>query len=186
MSRIGRQPVPVPDNVKVTLNGSEISVEGPLGKLEHRVTHGITCEMDTANKQIVVGRVSDAKPHRERHGLERTLVNNMVIGVTQGYKKELKIVGIGYNVKPVGQDLEFQLGFANAVTIQIPEGLKAEVIQPTNPGRIAVSGCDKQQVGQIAALIRAIRPPEPYLGKGIRYSDEVVRRKSGKAFVGTG
>ena len=185
MSRIGRQPVPVPDNVKVTLNGSDVSVEGPLGKLERRVTHGITCEMDTEKKQIVVSRVSDAKPYRERHGLERTLINNMVIGVTQGYKKELEIVGIGYNVKPVEQALEFQLGFANAVTVQIPEGLKAEVIQPTNPGRIAVTGCDKQQVGQLAARIRSIRPPEPYLGKGIRYSDEVIRRKAGKAFVGT-
>jgi len=185
MSRIGKQPVPVPDNVKVALNGSDIRVEGPLGKLEHRVTHGITCEMDTERKQIIVGRVSDAKPYRERHGLERTLINNMVIGVTQGYKKELEIIGIGYNVKPVDQGLEFQLGFANAVSIQIPEGLKAEIIQPTNPGRIALTGCDKQQVGHVAARIRALRPPEPYLGKGIRYSGETVRRKAGKALAGT-
>ena len=186
MSRIGRLPVPVPDNVKLAVNGSEVTVEGPLGKLTHRVSRGIACEMDPEKKQLVVTRASDAKPYRERHGLERTLISNMIIGVTQGYRKELEIVGIGYNVKPAGKNLEFQLGFANPVSIEIPEGLKAEVIQPTNPGRIAISGCDKQQVGQVAARIRALRSPEPYLGKGIRYSNEVVRRKAGKAFVGAG
>ena len=186
MSRIGKQPIPVPDKVKVSLDGSFVTVEGPLGKQEHRMPIGITAEVDTENKQVVVSRVSDAKPHRELHGLERTLIANMVIGVTDGYKKELEIIGIGYSAKLAGATLELGVGFANTIVLDIPDGLKVEVLQPTNPGRLAVSGCDKQAVGQLAARIRAVRPPEPYQGKGIRYAGEEVRRKAGKAFVGAG
>jgi len=186
MSRIGKQPIAVPDNVKVALHGSFVSVEGPLGRLEHRLAIGITAEMDAGKKQLLVKRASDAKPHRERHGLERTLINNTIIGVTQGYRKELEIVGVGYNAKKDGNVLELQVGFANVVRLDIPEGIQAEVLQPTNPARLGVSGCDKQQVGQYAARIRAVRPPEPYQGKGIRYAGEEIRRKAGKAFVGTG
>lgn len=186
MSRIGKQPIVLPDGVKVSIEGDVVSVEGPLGRLGRRLPHGITAELDADKKRVLVNRVSDAKPHRECHGLARTLINNMVIGVTQGYKKELEIIGIGYNVKKDGNALEFQVGFSNPVRLEIPEGIQAEIRQPTNPGRLVVSGCDKQQVGQFAARIRAARPPEPYQGKGIRYVGEEIRRKAGKAFVGTG
>ena len=186
MSRIGNKPIPVPANVTVDIRGREVTVAsgGKQLALTHRPE--VTVRLDEQAKTVVVERANDERIAKALHGLTRSLIANMVEGVANGFTKELEIVGIGYNVKPVGQDLEFQLGFANAVTIRIPEGVKAEVIQPTNPGRIAVTGCDKQHVGQIAAQIRAIRPPEPYLGKGIRYSNEVVRRKAGKAFVGAG
>jgi len=186
MSRIGKQPIPVPDKVKVTLDGSFVSVEGPLGRLEHRLPVGIAAEMDSKSQQVLVKRASDAKPHRQLHGLERTLINNMIVGVTQGYRKELEIIGVGYNVKMDGKALVFQVGFANDVRRDVPDGITAEVLQPTNPGRLAVTGCDKQAVGEFAARIRAVRPPEPYQGKGIRYAGEEVRRKAGKAFVGAG
>ena len=186
MSRIGKQPVEIPDTVKVSRNGSEITVEGPLGRLEFRLADGITAELEAGEKRLLVRRASDSKPHRELHGLSRTLINNMVVGVTAGYKKELEIHGIGYNVRLDGERLAFQVGFANVVALAVPEGIKAEVVTPTNPGRLAIGGCDKQQVGQFAARIRAIRPPEPYQGKGIRYTGEAIRRKAGKAFVGAG
>ena len=185
MSRVGRQPIPVPDKVKLTIDGSRVAVEGPLGRLERHVSPGISVEFDAEKKQLIVKRASDAKPYRECHGLERTLINNMVLGVTEGYRKELEIIGIGYSVRQNGNALAFQVGFANTIELEIPEGIKAEVLQATNPGRLAVSGCDKQQVGQFAARIRAIRPPEPYQGKGIRYAGETIRRKAGKTFVGT-
>jgi len=186
MSRIGKQPVAVPDKVKVAVEGSLVRVEGPLGKLEYRVPASVKVTFDAAGKQVRFARVSDAKPHRQLHGLARTLVRNMILGVTKGYRKELEVVGVGYNVKQSGNALDFQVGFANTIRIDLPPGIKAEVMQPTNPGRLAVSGCDKQAVGQVAARIRAIRPPEPYQGKGIRYLGEEVRRKAGKALVGAG
>jgi len=186
MSRVGSQPISIPDKIKVVIEGNSVTVEGPLGRLSRCLSPGIKCELDSEKKHMLVARASDAKPHRERHGLERSLINNMVIGVTQGYKKELEVVGIGYSVNLGGNVLEFQVGFTNTIKLEIPEGIKAEVLQATNPGRVAVSGCDKQQVGQFAARIRAVRPPEPYQGKGICYTGEVIRRKAGKAFVGTG
>ena len=186
MSRIGKQPVVIPDKVKVSLASDRVTVEGPLGRLEHVLPSGITCEVDSDKKVLTVQRASDAKPHRELHGLTRTLINNMVVGVTEGYRKDLEIVGIGYSVRQEGESLAFQVGFANTVRLTVPQGIKIEVLQATNPGRLAVSGCDKQQVGQFAARIRAVRPPEPYQGKGIRYAGEQIRRKAGKAFAGAG
>lgn len=186
MSRVGRHPIAVPDDVKVNVRGSAVAVEGALGRLEHRLPDGIACEMDSDGKTLRVTRASDSKPHRERHGLSRTLVNNMIIGVSHGYRKELEIVGIGYSAGLTGQSLELQTGFANTVKLNVPDGIKVEILQATNPGRIAVSGCDKQQVGEFAARIRAVRPPDPYQAKGIRYAGETIRRKAGKAFVGTG
>ena len=183
MSRVGKQPISVPDNVKLSLDGSNVTVEGPLGNLDHHLPAGITCAVDSEKKQLLVKRASDARSQRELHGLERTLINNMILGVTQGYRKGLEIVGIGYSVRKEGRALQFQVGLANTIVLEIPEGIEAEIQQATNPGRLVVSGCDKQQVGQFAARIRAIRPPEPYQGKGIRYAGEAIRRKAGKAFV---
>jgi len=186
MSRIGKQPIAVPEKVEVTIADGSVTVKGPLGTLSHRLPDGITCAWDAAKRVLRVERASDAKRFRELHGLTRTLINNMVIGVTQGYSKELEVVGVGYSVRKEGNALNFQVGFANTVRVELPQGIQAEVLQPTNPGRLVVRGCDKQQVGEMAARIRAIRPPEPYQGKGIRYAGEQVRRKAGKAFVGTG
>jgi len=186
MSRVGKQPIPLPEDVKVGIEGGLVRVEGPLGRLEHRLPEGIRCEMDEGAKCLLVRRASDSKAHKMLHGLSRTLIHNMVVGVKQGYRKELEIVGIGYNVRIERNAVVLQVGFANSVRLPIPEGLKAEVIQAANPGRLAVTGCDKQQVGQFAARIRSVRPPEPYQGKGIRYVGEVIRRKAGKAFVGAG
>ena len=185
MSRIGRQPIPIPDRVKVAVDRGTVAVEGPLGKLEHRLPPGITCETVSDGRFLTVKRASDAKRHRELHGLTRTLINNMIIGTTQGYRKDLEIHGIGYSVRLEGDALLLQVGFANTIRLQVPDGIKAEVLQPTNPGRLAVSGCDKQRVGDFAARIRAVRPPEPYQGKGIRYAGEAIRRKAGKAFAAT-
>jgi len=186
MSRIGRQPIAVPESVKLKREGPDLGVEGPLGKLSHRLPAGIDAEYDTETRRISVKRASDAKRHRELHGLTRTLIHNMITGVTEGYKKDLEVVGIGYNVSLEGQRLALQIGYANAAYVTIPEGIKVEVTSPTNPGRVSVSGCDKQMVGEVAARIRAVKPPEPYQGKGVRYAGEVVRRKAGKAFVGAG
>jgi len=186
MSRIGKQPVPVPDNVRVSLDGSKVAIEGPLGRLERSLSAGITCAHDGANKKLVLSRASDSQQHRMLHGLERTLVRNMVLGVTQGYRKSLEIVGIGYNAKLEGNAFLLEVGYANTIRLEVPAGIKIEIHQATNPGRFTVSGSDKQQVGQFAARARAVMPPEPYHGKGIKYADEVIRRKAGKAFVGTG
>ena len=186
MSRIGKQPVAIPGSVKLTQSGSELSVEGPLGKLAHRLPDGISADYDAESKQMLVTRATEQKRHKALHGLTRTLIDNMVVGVTDGYKKELELVGIGYSVKLEGQRLALQLGYANAVYMDIPEGLKVEVTSPTNPGRLVVSGFDKQQVGDLTARIRKLKLPEPYQGKGFRYTGEVIRRKAGKAFVGAG
>lgn len=186
MSRIGKQPVVLPEKVKAAVNGKKVTVEGPLGRLERTVNAGIGVSYDEAKRQVVVTRSSDAQQLRMLHGLERTLINNMVVGVTKGYKKELEIIGIGYNAKMEGQNLVLDVGFANAIKLAVPTGVKVDVTQPTNPGRLVITGSDKHDVGQFAARVRAVRPPEPYQGKGIKYSDEVVRRKAGKAFAGTG
>ena len=186
MSRIGKQPITLPESVKLSMSGNDVTVEGPLGRLQHCLPNGINCKHDTENRQLVVTRASDSKPHRALHGLTRALVKNMVVGVSEGYKKALEIHGVGYNVKLDGNRLALHVGFANTIVVEVLAGVKVEVTSPTNPGRVIVSGCDKQRVGQVAAQIRAVRPPEPYQGKGIRYVGETIRRKAGKAFVGAG
>ena len=186
MSRIGKQPVPVPDKVRISLDGNKVAVEGPLGRLERSLSAGITCAHDAANKRLVLSRASDVQQQRMLHGLERSLVRNMVVGVTQGYRKDLEIVGIGYSAKLDGKTLLIEVGYANTIKLELPEGIKVEIQQPTNPGRLSISGSDKHAVGQFAARVRAVMPPEPYQGKGIKYANEVIRRKAGKAFVGTG
>jgi large subunit ribosomal protein L6 len=176
MSRIGRQPIEVPGGVDVSIDGTHVSVKGPRGTLE-RSLHP---EMKLVQEEgtIRVERPSDEAMHRSLHGLTRTLVANMVEGVTKGYEKRLEIVGVGYRASLRGQDLEIAAGFSHPVIVQRPEGVEFEVPQPT---RITVRGNDKQAVGEIAAKIRKIRPPEPYKGKGIRYEGEHVRKKAGKA-----
>ena len=186
MSRVGKQPVALPDKVQVKLEGNKITIEGPLGRLERTLSQGITCQNDAANRRLVLTRASDVKQQRMLHGLERNLVRNMVVGVTQGYRKEMEINGIGYSAKLDAGALLLEVGYANTIKFAIPKGLKVEVMQATNPGRLAISGADKHDVGQFAARVRGVKPPEPYQGKGIKYSNEVIRRKAGKAFVGTG
>jgi large subunit ribosomal protein L6 len=180
MSRIGRKPVPVPANVKVSLDDSTIHVEGPNGKLSFSYRREIDVKYDAAAKQIVVHRADDERENRALHGLTRSLVANMVQGVTSGYTKKLEIVGVGYQAQlKKANTIALQVGYANQVVMEAPEGVKVAVADPTH---ITISGPDKQKVGQFAAEIRKVRPPEPYKGKGIRYEGEVVRRKSGKAF----
>ena len=175
MSRIGRAPIPVPDGVTVEIKGQSVAVKGPKGALEHTVIEPIrVAEVDGV---LVVSRPTDRAPHRSLHGLSRTLVANMVQGVTRGFEKRLDIIGVGYRAQLRGETLEIAVGFSHPVTIPPPPGISFEVPAPTH---IIVRGIDKQAVGQIAAQIRGVRPPEPYKGKGIRYADEVVRRKVGK------
>jgi large subunit ribosomal protein L6 len=176
MSRIGKLPIPVPSDVEVTIAGREVTVKGPKGTLSHSVVEPITVER--SDGELIVARPDDERDSKARHGLTRTLVANMVTGVTQGYSKTLEIVGTGYRVQAKGSNLEFALGFSHPVTVVPPEGISFAVEAPT---RFVVSGIDKQQVGETAANIRKIRKPEPYKGKGVRYQGEVVRRKAGKA-----
>jgi large subunit ribosomal protein L6 len=177
MSRIGKEPVPIPDGVDVALAGGTVTVKGPRGELSHTVPDGVTVEL--ADNQVVVTRASDHRKHRALHGLTRSLIANMVTGVTSGYSKSLEIVGVGYRAQARGNNaLVIQAGYSHPVEVVAPEGVTFEVPTPT---RITVSGYDKQVVGQVAADIRAIRKPEPYKGKGIRYAGEQVRRKAGKA-----
>ena len=176
MSRIGRMPITVPNGVDVTIDGSNVAVKGPKGSLSHVVVEPITIERGE-DGALVVTRPDDERESRSRHGLTRTLVANMVTGVTEGYEKTLEIVGVGYRVTAKGSDLEFALGFSHPVTVSAPEGITFEVQTPT---RFVVRGIDKQRVGEVAANIRKIRKPEPYKGKGVRYAGENVRRKVGK------
>jgi large subunit ribosomal protein L6 len=176
MSRIGKLPVPVPDGVDVTVDGLHVTVKGPKGELSQTMPDGVGIKVEDG--EVVVSRDSDARTHRARHGLVRSLVFNMVTGVSDGYSRALELVGIGYRAQPKGSDLELQVGYSHPVLIEAPEGISFEVPQPT---RVVVNGIDKVLVGQIAANIRKVRPPEPYKGKGIRYEDERVRRKAGKA-----
>ena len=175
MSRIGKKPIVVPDGVTVEIRPGSVAVHGPRGALEERVSPEMSVKQEDG--QVVVTRPTDRGDHRALHGLTRTLVANMVTGVTQGYEKRLEIQGVGYRAALRGQDLEMQLGFSHAVTVKAPEGITFEVPQPT---QIVVSGISKQRVGEIAAQIRKWRPPEPYKGKGIRYQGEHVIRKVGK------
>jgi len=177
MSRIGRKPIPVPTDVNVAIDGQLVSVKGPKGELSHTVVEPITVERGEDGALLVV-RPNDERRAKELHGLSRTLVANMVVGVTEGYRKTLEISGTGYRVQQKGSDLEFALGFSHPVTVVPPPGITFTVERPT---LFHVAGIDKQQVGEVAANIRKIRPPEPYKGKGVRYSGEVIRRKAGKA-----
>jgi large subunit ribosomal protein L6 len=175
MSRIGRQPIPVPSGVELTIESDLVRVKGPKGELQERVSRDmkITQEED----QILVARPSDRRDHRALHGLTRSLVANMVQGVTDGFEKKLEIQGVGYRAALKGKDIELSVGYSHSVTIQAPAGIEFEVPQPT---RITVRGSSKQAVGEVAARIRKVRPPEPYKGKGIRYEGEYVQRKVGK------
>ena len=179
MSRIGRMPIAVPAGVDVTIDGSTVTVKGPKGTLTRTVHANIKVELD--NGVINVTRPDDSKLNRSLHGLTRTLIANMVTGVNESYKKELDVNGVGYRVEVKGGDLVMKLGFSHDVIMTAPEGVTVEC--PT-PNKIVVSGADKQKVGQFAAEVREKRPPEPYKGKGIKYVDEVVRRKEGKAGKG--
>jgi large subunit ribosomal protein L6 len=175
MSRIGRLPVPIPTGVEVTLDGQLVTVKGPKGTLSHTVIDPIKVVQEDAT--LLVQRPNDERESRARHGLTRSLVANMVTGVTDGYSKTLEIVGVGYRVQARGSDLEFALGFSHPVPVKAPAGVSFQVQSPT---RFVVSGIDKQQVGEVAATIRKLRKPDPYKGKGVRYQGEVIRRKAGK------
>jgi large subunit ribosomal protein L6 len=177
MSRIGRSPIPLPSGVDVTVADRRISVKGPKGTLERELPPDIMVRQEDGS--LLVERPDDERRHRALHGLTRSLVNNMVLGVTDGFRKELEIVGVGYRATAQGPNrLDLALGFSHSVPVQAPEGITFEVPAPT---RIVVIGNDKQAVGQVAADIRKLRKPEPYKGKGVRYAGEVVRRKAGKA-----
>jgi large subunit ribosomal protein L6 len=177
MSRIGRKPIPVPAGVDVQIEGLTVTVKGPKGQLSHTLAEPITAEK-AENGQLNVVRPNDERRAKELHGLSRTLIANMVIGVTEGYRKSLEIAGTGYRVQAKGTDLEFALGFSHPVNVPAPAGITFTVERPT---LFHIAGIDKQQVGEVAANIRKIRPPEPYKGKGVRYQGEVIRRKAGKA-----
>ena len=177
MSRIGRMPITVPAGVSVDVaEGNVVTVKGPKGELKRALSAEMTINQE--GNVITVTRPSDEKAHRSLHGLTRTLLNNMIVGVTDGYKKELDVNGVGYRVAKDGKNLVMNLGFSHQVIVPEIEGINIEV---PGPNKIIVSGCDKQMVGQFAAEIREKRPPEPYKGKGIKYVDEVIRRKVGKA-----
>jgi len=177
MSRIGRKPITVPTGVDVTINGATVVVKGPKGQLQHTLAEPITAERADDGTLNVV-RPNDERRAKELHGLSRTLISNMVVGVTEGYRKSLEIAGTGYRVTAKGSDLEFALGFSHPVLVTPPAGITFTVERPT---LFHIAGIDKQQVGEVAANIRKIRPPEPYKGKGVRYQGEVIRRKAGKA-----
>ncbi|HEX3929719.1 MAG TPA: 50S ribosomal protein L6 [Nocardioides sp.] len=178
MSRIGRMPVVVPSSVEVSIDGPQVTVKGPKGTLQHTVVTPITVER-AEDGTLAVTRPDDERESRSRHGLTRTLINNMVVGVTDGYEKKLEIQGVGYRVLSKGPtQLEFQLGYSHSITFDAPEGITFTVENPTHLG---VVGIDKQLVGEVAANIRKLRKPEPYKGKGVRYAGEHVRRKVGKA-----
>ena len=175
MSRIGKQPIPVPDTVTVAIEPEVVRVSGPRGDLEERVARDI--EVEQGDGEILVTRPTDRGEHRALHGLTRSLVANMVEGVTQGFEKRLEIQGVGYRAALKGKDIELSVGYSHTVTVKAPEGIEFEVPAPT---QVVVRGNSKQAVGEIAAQIRKVRPPEPYKSKGIRYADEYVQRKVGK------
>jgi len=183
MSRIGKKPVPVTAGVKVTVNDHHVKVEGPKGKLELDVHPAIVVKYDDARKELVVTRPDDERQSKALHGLVRSLLNNMVVGVSQGYKKSLEVIGVGYKVEQKGKNLVFSVGYANTIPLTIPTGL---TVQLDGANKVHITGPDKQLVGQFASDIRRIRKPEPYKGKGIRYEGEVVKIKPGKAFAGAG
>lgn len=176
MSRIGKQPITVPANVTVTIENNLVTVKGPKGELSRQINKDMKLTLE--NGVLTVERSSDEKTHRSMHGLSRTLINNMVVGVTTGFSKSLEIAGVGYRAAKQGNNINFTLGFSHPVVKEPPAGITFEV---PAPNKIVVSGADKEKVGAVAAEIRTLRPPEPYKGKGIRYEGEYVRRKMGKA-----
>ena len=179
MSRIGKKPIEIPAGVEVKVDGNVVTVKGPKAQLTETFNKEISVKVE--GKEIIVTRPTDDKEHRSLHGLTRTLVANMVEGVTKGFTKELDVNGVGYRVAKQGKDLVMNLGFSHQVTVSEIDGITIEV---PNPNKIVISGPDKQKVGQFAADVRSKRPPEPYKGKGIKYADEHVRRKEGKAAKG--
>ena len=176
MSRIGKQPITVPSGVEVKVDGREVTVKGPKGTLSHQVAGALVVGQEDGH--LTVTRADEERRTRELHGLTRTLISNMVVGVTQGYEKRLEIVGTGYRVVAKGSNLEFALGYSHPITVEPPAGVTFTVEAPT---RFVVSGIDKQQVGEVAANLRKLRKPDPYKGKGVRYAGEQVKRKVGKA-----
>ena len=176
MSRIGRLPIAVPSGVDVTIDGRTVTVKGPKGSLTRELHPDITVARE--DDRLVVTRPTEQKTHKQLHGLTRTLVNNMVVGVTDGYRKSLEITGVGYRAAKVGDKLQLNLGYSHPIEIAPPQGISFEVENPTH---LAVVGIDKELVGQIAAQVRSTRKPEPYKGKGVKYAGEYIRRKAGKA-----
>ena len=177
MSRIGKTPISIPTSVEIAIDGANIEVKGPKGSLNLVLTEGISLTQE--DESLVVHRENDERQSKALHGLMRSLINNMVIGVTEGYSKQLELVGVGYRVQAKGKtNLEFQLGFSHPVNVSAPDGIEFDVPSPTE---LNISGIDKQMVGQVAADIRALKKPEPYKGKGIRYAGEHIIRKAGKA-----
>ena len=176
MSRIGRLPVEIPSAVQVTVSGQQVMVKGPKGELSLAVSEPIAVEV--ADNEVRVARPDDERRSKQLHGLTRTLVNNMVVGVTEGYSKTLEVVGTGYRVQAKGNGLELALGYSHPINYEAPDGITFEV---ETPARFHINGIDKQLVGEVAANIRKLRAPEPYKGKGVRYADEHIRRKAGKA-----
>ncbi|MDI3331522.1 MAG: 50S ribosomal protein L6 [Micrococcus sp.] len=175
MSRIGRLPITVPSGVDVTIDGATVSVKGPKGELNHQVPSPIEVSLEEGT--LTVTRPNDERESRSLHGLTRTLIDNMIVGVTNGYEKQLEVIGTGYRVLAKGSDLEFALGYSHPVPVKAPEGIAFKV----EGNKVTVSGIDKQRVGETAANIRKLRKPDPYKGKGVRYAGEVIRRKAGKA-----
>lgn len=175
MSRIGKNPIAIPSGVDVKIDGQDITVKGPKGELSVTISEPISAAVE--EQQVVVTRPNDERRNRALHGLSRSLINNLVVGVTEGYTRKLEIFGVGYRVAAKGRDLEFALGYSHPVPIEAPEGITFAVESPT---KFSVTGIDKQQVGQISANIRRLRRPDPYKGKGIRFEGEQVRRKVGK------
>ncbi len=175
MSRIGRAPIAIPAGVEIKVDGNTVTVKGPKGTLTQSFNSNMAIAME--NGELKVARPNDAKENRALHGLTRTLIHNMVVGVTEGFKKELDVNGVGYRVAKEGNKLVMNLGYSHQVVVEEVPGITIEV---PGPNKIIIHGCDKQQVGQFAAEVREKRPPEPYKGKGIKYTDEVIRRKAGK------
>jgi len=178
MSRIGKKPVPILDGVKVSVQGRTVLVEGPKGKLQWEHRPEVTVRMDESGRNVVVERLQENRESRAFHGLTRALINNMIVGVKNGYEKRLEIVGVGYLAAVQGKTLQLRVGFANELQKEIPPGLQVTCPDQTH---VVVQGCDKQQVGEFAAEVRALRKPEPYKGKGVRYQGEHVKIKPGKA-----
>ncbi len=180
MSRIGKKPIALPDKVKASVSGRTVTVEAGSNKLSFTYRPEVQVKVDEAAKSIVVERLNDARESRALHGLTRAQINNMVEGVTKGFMRELEVNGVGWTARVQGKQVALSIGYADTKTVNIPDGVKVEVTQ----NRIKVSGADRQKVGQVAAEIRSKRPPEPYNGKGIKYVDEQIIRKEGKAFGG--
>ncbi|MDY6913992.1 MAG: 50S ribosomal protein L6 [Planctomycetota bacterium] len=191
MSRIGKQPIPIPDGVKVAIEGLTVSTEGPVGKLSWTHRPEMAVEIDEGSRTIVVTRKGESRLVRSLHGLTRSLIANMVEGCLKGFGKDMEVYGIGYGVQLQGGKFTLNCGLSHPVVFEVPAGLTVEVKTPqargdNEPARFSIRGADKQAVGQFAARLRKMRPPEPYKGKGVRYAGEYVRRKIGKAFAGTG